>query len=142
MTFIHCLYTLARLVAREARRKGNKVIYTAHGFHFHKGAPFINWAIFYPVERWLAHDADVLITINQEDYQRTQNFKVRKVVYVLGIGVDLKKFHVDVMDKAAKRKELGLATDDFVLHSVGELIPRKNHQVVLRLWDVGRGREI
>lgn len=54
------------------------------------------------------------------------------MVYVPGVGVDLKKFHVDVTDKTAKRKELGLAVDDFVLLSVGELIPRKNHQVVLK----------
>lgn len=133
---IHCHTpvgaALARLAAREARKKGTKVIYTAHGFHFYKGAPLLNWLIFYPVERWLAHDTDVLITINQEDYQRAQHFKAGKVVYVPGVGVDLKKFHVDVTDKAVKRQELGLAADDFVLLSVGELIPRKNHQVVLR----------
>lgn len=133
---IHCHTpvgaALARLAAREARRKGTKVIYTAHGFHFYKGAPLINWLIFYPTERWLAHDTDVLITINREDYQRAQNFKARKVIYVPGVGIDLKKFHVDVTDKSAKRKELGLATDDFILLSVGELIPRKNHQVVLK----------
>lgn len=133
---IHCHTpvgaALARLAAREERKKGTKVIYTAHGFHFYKGAPLLNWLIFYPVERWLAHDTDVLITINQEDYQRAQHFKAGKVVYVPGVGVDLKKFHVDVTDKTAKRQELGLAADDFVLLSVGELIPRKNHQVVLR----------
>lgn len=133
---IHCHTpvgaALARLAARETRKKGTKVIYTAHGFHFYKGAPLLNWLIFYPVERWLAHDTDVLITINQEDYQRAQHFKAGKVVYVPGVGVDLKKFHVDVTDKAAKRQELGLAADDFVLLSVGELIPRKNHQVVLK----------
>lgn len=133
---IHCHTpvgaALTRLAAREARKKGTKVIYTAHGFHFYKGAPLLNWLIFYPVERWLAHDTDVLITINQEDYQRAQHFKAGKVVYVPGVGVDLKKFHVDVTDKAAKRQELGLAADDFVLLSVGELIPRKNHQVVLK----------
>lgn len=133
---IHCHTpvgaALARLAAREVRRKGTKVIYTAHGFHFYKGAPLINWLIFYPTERWLAHDTDVLITINREDYQRAQNFKARKVVYVPGVGIDLKKFHVDITDKSAKRKELGLATDDFILLSVGELILRKNHQVVLK----------
>lgn len=133
---IHCHTpvgaALACLAAREARKKGTKVIYTVHGFHFYKGAPLLNWLIFYPVERWLAHDTDVLITINQEDYQRAQNFKAGKVVYVPGVGIDLKKFHADVADKSAKRKELGLSADDFVLLSVGELIPRKNHQVVLR----------
>lgn len=120
------------MAAREARRKGTKIIYTAHGFHFYKGAPLLNWILFYPVERWLAHDTDVLITINQEDYKRAQSFKAGKVVYVPGVGVDLKKFHISPIDKAKKREELGIPKDDFVLLSVGELIPRKNHQVVLR----------
>lgn len=133
---IHCHTpvgaALTRLAAREARKKGTKVIYTAHGFHFYKGAPLLNWLIFYPVERWLAHDTDVLITINQEDYKRAQSFKAGKVVYVPGVGVDLKKFHISPIDKAKKREELGIPKDDFVLLSVGELTPRKNHQVVLR----------
>ena len=34
---------LARLAARKARKNGTKVIYTAHGFHFCKGAPLLNW---------------------------------------------------------------------------------------------------
>lgn len=133
---IHCHTpvgaALARLAARDARKRGTKVIYTAHGFHFYKGAPLLNWILFYPVERWLAHDTDVLITINQEDYKRAQAFKAGRVVYVPGVGIDLKKFHICPTDKAMKRAQLGLSEDDFVLLSVGELIPRKNHQVVLK----------
>ena len=60
---------LARLAAREARKKGTKVIYTAHGFHFCKGAPLENWMLYYPIEKRLAHYTDCLITINEEDYQ-------------------------------------------------------------------------
>lgn len=142
---IHCHTpvgaALARLAAREARRKGTKIIYTAHGFHFYKGAPLLNWILFYPVERWLAHDTDVLITINQEDYKRAQSFKAGKVVYVPGVGVDLKKFHISPIDKAKKREELGIPKDDFVLLSVGELIPRKNHQVVLRALGILKQQE-
>lgn len=69
---IHCHTpvggALGRLAARNAQEKGTKVIYTAHGFHFFKGAPLINWLAYYPVERWLARYTDVLITINKEDY--------------------------------------------------------------------------
>lgn len=35
---------IARLAARDARKRGTKVIYTAHGFHFFKGAPVKNLA--------------------------------------------------------------------------------------------------
>ena len=67
-TLIHCNTPvggmLGRLCARTARKKGAKVVYTAHGFHFFDGAPAKNWLLFYPVERFLSCFTDLLITIN------------------------------------------------------------------------------
>ena len=55
---IHCHTPMgsvvARLAAKQARKKGTRVIYTAHGFHFFKGAPIINWLLYYSVEKYLA----------------------------------------------------------------------------------------
>lgn len=137
---IHCHTpvgaTLTRLAAKQARRNGTKVYYTAHGFHFYKGAPAINWLLYYPVEKWLSRYTDVLITINKEDYERAKTFKAGKVCYVPGVGIDLKKFNVGYVDKKQKRMEIGVTADDFVLLSVGELIPRKNHEVVIRAMSV------
>ena len=127
---------LTRLAAKEARKRGTKVLYTAHGFHFYKGAPAINWLLYYPVEKWLSRYTDVLITINKEDYERAKTFKAGKVCYVPGVGIDLKKFSVGYVDRNEKRKEIGVHADDFVLLSVGELIPRKNHEVVIRAMSV------
>ena len=122
---------LTRLAARKARRSGTKVIYTAHGYHFFKGAPLINWLIYYPAEKWLARFTDVLITINKEDYNRAKSFRAGKVVYIPGVGIDLKKFSQGIGNRDEKRAELGLKDSDFVLLSVGELIARKNHSLVL-----------
>ena len=127
---------LTRLAAKQARKNGTKVFYTAHGFHFYKGAPIINWLLYYPVEKWLSRYTDVLITINKEDYERAKTFKAGRVCYVPGVGIDLKKFNVGYVDKEQKRKEIGVASDDFVLLSVGELIPRKNHEVVIQAMSV------
>ncbi|MGY6245710.1 glycosyltransferase [Faecalibacterium prausnitzii] len=127
---------LTRLAAKQARKQGTKVFYTAHGFHFYKGAPAINWILYYPVEKWLSRYTDVLITINKEDYERAKTFKAGKVCYVPGVGIDLKKFNVGYVNKEQKRKEIGVSADDFVLLSVGELIPRKNHEVVIRALSV------
>lgn len=127
---------LTRLAAKQARKKGTKVFYTAHGFHFYKGAPAINWILYYPVEKWLSQYTDVLITINKEDYERAKTFKAGKVCYVPGVGIDLKKFNAGYVNKEQKRKEIGVSADDFVLLSVGELIPRKNHEVVIRALSV------
>ena len=127
---------LTRLAAKQARKQGTKVFYTAHGFHFYNGAPAINWILYYPVEKWLSRYTDVLITINKEDYERAKTFKAGKVCYVPGVGIDLKKFNVGYVNKEQKRKEIGVSADDFVLLSVGELIPRKNHEVVIRALSV------
>lgn len=124
---------LTRLAATDARKRGSKVIYTAHGFHFYKGAPLINWLAYYPVEKALAKKTDVLITINREDYERAKSkFKAGRVEYVPGVGIDVKKFSRMPYDRDEKRAELGLRSSDFVLLSVGELIERKNHEVVLK----------
>ena len=132
---IHCHTpmgaALTRLAARRARKKGCKVIYTAHGFHFYNGAPLKNWLIYYPIERLLSHLTDVIVTINKEDYERAKSFKSRRVEYIPGVGIDTEKFKPGCADKSKKRTELGLNDEDFILLSVGELIERKNHKLVL-----------
>lgn len=132
---------LTRFASKQTRKNGTKVFYTAHGFHFYKGAPAINWLLYYPVEKWLSRYTDVLITINKEDYERAKTFKAGKVCYVPGVGIDLKKFNVGYVDKQQKLEEIGITPDDFVLLSVGELIPRKNHQVVIRAMSILKQKE-
>ena len=83
---------LGRLAARQARKKGTRVCYTAHGFHFFTGAPVKNWLLFYPAERFLARFTDLLITINQEDYARARRFPAGQTALVHGVGLDLTKF--------------------------------------------------
>lgn len=64
---------IGRLAAKKLWKAGKiKVIYTAHGFHFYKGAPFINWIIYYPIEKWLSHFTDIIVTINEEDYEKAK----------------------------------------------------------------------
>lgn len=126
---------LARLAARNARKYGTKVIYTAHGFHFCKGAPIQNWLIYYPVEKWLARFTDCLITINEEDYQRAikHNFKAKRIEHVHGVGVDVNRFKP--AEKAYK-KELRIAygynVGDFLLFYAAEFNKNKNQQLLIR----------
>lgn len=133
---IHCHTpmggVLARLAACASMKNGTKVVYTAHGFHFFKGAPLQNWLIYYPIEKYLARYTDVLITINTEDFARAKNFKAKRVEYVSGMGVDTEKFSTAVIDRVQKREELGISNDTFVILSVGELNKNKNHEVVIR----------
>ena len=122
---------LARLAFRKMRKKGGKLIYTAHGFHFFKGAPLVNWLIFYPIERFCARFTDVLITINKEDYNRAQSFKAKKIEYVPGIGIDTKAIKEIKVDRECKLKEFNINENETVLISVGELSERKNHKVII-----------
>lgn len=131
---------LTRLAAKNTRKAGTKVFYTAHGFHFYTGAPLFNWLLFYPAERFLAHMTDVLITINREDFQRAKSFKAGKIVYIPGVGININKFTKHIGRRKEKRAELGLNSNDFVLLSVGELIKRKNHEVVIE--SLGRLKEM
>jgi len=119
---------VTRLAAIAARKRGTRVIYTAHGFHFFKGAPLMNWLIYYPVEKIMAHFTDTLITINEEDYTRALKSFKTNVVYTSGIGVDLNKFQINMTkgERGAYRTSLGLELDDFVMIYVAELLPRKN----------------
>lgn len=124
---------LSRMAAKSVGKKDLKVIYTAHGFHFFKGAPKKNWVLFYTLEKYFSKFTDVLITINKEDYNiAKQKFKAKKIEYVPGIGVDIPKFRDVSVDIAEKRKELGIPKDAFLVLSVGEMSIRKNQEVVIK----------
>lgn len=133
---IHCHSpiggAICRIAAKKERKKGTRVIYTAHGFHFYTGAPKKNWVIFFPIEKWLSRFTDVLITINQEDYHRAQErLFAKKTVYIPGIGIDTDAFRPTERGRNRIRAELGLNDSQFMLLSVGELNSNKNHQVVV-----------
>lgn len=125
---------VTRLASKKARKEGTKIFYTAHGFHFYKGAPKKNWLVYYPVEKYLSKFTDVLITINKEDYELAKDkFHAKHVELVHGVGVDDKKFtdeKLPVDEYVSLRNELGLTSNDFVMMYVAELIDRKN-QVML-----------
>ena len=134
--YIHCNTPVGGILGILAGKKCKvkKVIYQSHGFHFYKGAPLKNWLLYYPMERWLAHYTDVIITINNEDYERAKKFKLRnngKVYYVPGVGIDTSQYHTDRKCRIEKRKELGLGVDDVALISMGDLIERKNYPVAI-----------
>lgn len=131
--FLHCHSPIGGVVGRLAgKRAGVKVIYTAHGFHFYKGAPLLNWLIFYPIEKWLARYTDVLITMNGEDYNRALNkFHAKSVEFIHGVGIDTTFFCAVKIDPKEKCQQFGIPENARILLSVGELNANKNHRVVI-----------
>lgn len=137
---------LGRMLGRHFSTK-LKVIYTAHGFHFYKGAPIQNW-LFYPVEAFLAHYTDALVTVNREDYERARMFRLRcggKVYQMPGVGICMERLELDdgisPLSPVKKsdtedagmiwRKEHGIPEDAFHLVTVGELNKNKNQRIIL-----------
>ena len=131
--FCHCHSPIGGVVARIAgRRTRTKVIYTAHGFHFYQGAPVMNWLVYYPVEKMLSRWTDVLITINHEDYKLAKKkFKMKKLTYVPGIGIDTQREGLSQKEKEEKRKELGIPQDAFLITNAAEFTPNKNQKTVI-----------
>ena len=121
---------VTRIAALKSRKKfKTRVIYTAHGLHFFKGAPLKNWLIFYPVEKFLSRFTDTLILINQEDYDlcKRKFKKCRDIQYVPGVGIDEEKFNFEMTKKEKNdlRESLGLTEKDFVMIYPAELSKRK-----------------
>lgn len=123
---------LTRLAARKARKKGTIVMYTCHGFHFHNAAPIKNWLLFYPIERIMSRFCDYIVTINKEDFQRAQTFHAANVRYIPGVGVNINHIHECLIDKRAYKRKIGVPEDCVLILSIGELIARKNHEVIIR----------
>lgn len=122
---------VTRLAARKKRnQKLLKVLYMAHGFHFYKGAPIINWLLFYPIE-WLASFwTDCLVTINFEDFKFSKKLHAKNNEYIHGIGIDTDRLNPTTNTNI--RKELNLKDSDFLVLSVGELNKNKNQKVIIK----------
>ncbi|MBQ3235617.1 MAG: glycosyltransferase [Clostridia bacterium] len=144
---------ITRLAGKKARKKGTKIVYIAHGFHFYKGAPKKNWLMYYPIEKLMAKRTDVLMTITKEDYAlATQKFKTT-VKHIHGMGVnDKRHYPVSEDEKLKLRKELNVNEGDFICLCTGELNANKNQKYLIglvpklkeqipnfRLWLAGNG---
>ena len=126
---------VGRLATRSFRKSGIKVVYCAHGLHFFKGAPLINWVLFYPMEKLLARFTDCFITINKEDYHRVKNkFNPKmRVELIPGIGVDFSRLNVENPLETRKqyRKNMSIPESSKVLIYVAELLPNKNQTMLV-----------
>ena len=128
---VYCQQPVGGLMGRLIAKKFKlPCIYTAHGFHFFKGNSKIKNFIFRNVEKYLSKYTDILVTINEEDYQAALSFKAKKVYKISGIGFDGNKYP-ETKTRSEIRKELGLK-DEFVLLTVAEFIKRKNYDTMLR----------
>lgn len=137
---IHCQTPFGGFITRLAAKKyfkngSSKVIYFAHGFHFFKGAAFINNLVYYNIEKYLSRYTNCLITLNNEDYTAAVGqLYAEKVRFVPGIGVDCDAISRVDSNRAEILRELGIPVHNKVILNVSELIPRKNIEASIRIF--------
>ena len=121
---------LGRIAGQKYRGKGTQIYYTAHGFHFYKGAPVMNWVVYYPIEKWMSRFTDKLITITEEDYRLAAGKFHCKVYHIHGVGANSSRFFpINEEEQAMRKKQIGI--DGHVLVNVGELLPNKNQKTAI-----------
>lgn len=142
--FVHCQTPVGAVITRlVTSRIDVPVIYTAHGFHFFKGAPKKNWLFYYPVEKWLSKYVDILITINDEDFALArEKMNADKVCEIPGAGVVTSKFHKNEAYRKQIRQQLNISDKKILVFSVGELNDNKNHQVIIKALNLMRNKNI
>jgi glycosyltransferase EpsD len=143
---IHTHTPIASFVTRFACRKipNLKMLYTAHGFHFFKGASLKNRIIYKTMEKIAARWTDGIITMNGEDYISAKQMKLRQngsVFKVHGVGVNLKKF-VNQKDeeKNILREKYNYNKKDFILIYAAELSNRKHQDLLIDSIHILRNR--
>lgn len=126
---------IARMASFKARRKGAKVIYMAHGFHFYEGAPLINWLVYYTAEKLMARCTDAIITINEEDSTNARKFfpEIAHQYSLPGVGYDVN--HIERpcdVDSDELRKKYHIGDDDYVCIYIARYTRNKNHRFLIK----------
>lgn len=136
---VYCHTPVGGLVARLAvmfLKNKPKIVYFAHGFHFYKGCPRKYWFTIYPIERILANNTDLLITLNYEDYELAKKkiAKKAKIVFSPGVGVNFSKLVVN--DKTNMRslyRNKFKLNNEILLIYIAELIENKNQGMLIEV---------
>lgn len=119
-----------------------RVVYTAHGFHFHPGGGHLVNGAFIAAEKAAGHWTDRVVVINDDDLRAARRLHLAggRVTRFPGIGVDLDRYRPTppLRERATRlRRELGLGPGDVLFTMVAEMIPRKNHLTALRALAAG-----
>ena len=121
---------LGRVAGQKYRGKRTRIYYTAHGFHFYKGAPMVNWIIYYPIEKWMSRFTDKLITISEEDYRLAKRKFHCPIYRIHGVGASSQKYYpISLNDQEMQKRELGI--EGHIIVSIGELLHNKNQRAAI-----------
>ena len=126
---------ITRLAITKKIKQKSKIIYTAHGFHFYKGCPKINYLLYFPIEKILSRRTDMIITINKEDYDFARKHFKTNIKYIPGVGFDEERFKTKLTKnkQIELRNKLGLSNKDYVISYIAEISKRKRQAYLLKV---------
>ena len=130
---------VTRVVARRVSRAARPfVVYTAHGFHFHRyGHPLSNF-VFRTAEQVAGRWTDVLVVINEEDATAARRYRLvprHRLRHMHGIGVDTgwySRSNVTTESSHVALRALGMDPQRPYFVTVGELNDNKRPTDVVR----------
>ncbi|MDD4689393.1 MAG: glycosyltransferase [Eubacteriales bacterium] len=131
---IHVHTETGGLITRLAmpRNINTKYVYTPHGMSFYKGSSIKTWVLYYPIERWICKKMSYVLAMNQEELEILNGWNKTSAQYIHGIGLDVDAIRKILVDKEAKREEIGIPNDAFLVLSIGELNENKNHEAIIK----------
>jgi glycosyltransferase involved in cell wall biosynthesis len=143
---VHVHTPVAAFLTRFALRglrlgKRPKVVYTAHGFHFHDGQDALRNGIFAALERMAGRWTDRLVVINRADEREALRRRIvepSKLTYMPGIGLDLSHYNPETVtdqEVAAARAELGLEPGQPLFLMAAGFQPGKRHRDLLTAFE-------
>lgn len=107
------------------------VVYTVHGFHFHKHGNFLTNRVYFFLEKFAGYFTDAIITTNQEDYQIAKKmFKDKSIYKINGVGIDTdkwKKSEIKNKEKEKIKKEFRIEPSEKIVGMIAEFNPDKRH---------------
>ena len=123
-----------------AKNRRPRLIYTAHGFHFHAGGSAWKNRLFLGLEKLAGRWTDRLIVINKEDQRAAEAHGLvakNRIVYMPGIGIQRGDYDRNSVPAGAAellRKELGIDQAAPVILMLAEFTPGKRHFDALRAF--------
>jgi len=123
---------ITRLAVRGLGDLRPSVVYTAHGFHFHRDAGWLRNAAYGTLERVAAPWTDELVVVNRDDFDeavRRHLAPPEDVHLIPGVGIDTEHFdarRVSTSEAAEARRAVGVPDEAPMVLTIAEINRNKN----------------
>lgn len=122
-------------VKMSGKRHCGKIVHTSHGYFFN-GRSSLPESVYLDVEKYLSPVTDVLMVMNEVDYQIATQHRLGKIiVQIPGMGIDLSRFSgADAEEKRRLKLANGYQKTDFLIVYAAEMSKRKNQGELIRAF--------